>query len=107
DRGAGNDLVVAMHHGFQRDAVAGTHAQHRRLRIVEPAPLGGFKRRRQEMEPLAIGQLNDSKVWVGWPDWWNCFGWRRCGRRRLSLRCWKRNNESAAGDHAGQRKCAE
>ncbi len=50
DRHAGKDLVVRMHHRLHDDGVAGIDLQHRRLRIVEPAPLRGLERRRQDMD---------------------------------------------------------
>src|SRR5665647_3209330 len=43
---------VTMHHRFQHYGVAGIDAKHRRLGIVEPAPLGGFECRRQQMHLL-------------------------------------------------------
>src|SRR5260370_2212844 len=47
NRRAWNHLVVAMHHGFEDDGVAGIHPKHRWLGIIEPPPLGGVERRRQ------------------------------------------------------------
>jgi len=44
---AWNHLVVAVHHGFEDDGVAGIYPKHRWLGIIEPAPLGGVERRRQ------------------------------------------------------------
>jgi len=54
DGRARNDLIVAVHHRFQHDSVAGLDAKHRRLGVVEPAPLRGLKRGRQQMHLLAV-----------------------------------------------------
>ena len=68
DRRARNHLVVAVHHGFENDGVAGFHPQHRRLATVEPTPLGGVERCRQQMHPLAVGQIHDAELGIGRPD---------------------------------------
>ena len=45
-----HDLVVRMHHRLEHDRVARVDVQHRRLGIVEPAPLCRFHRGRQQMD---------------------------------------------------------
>ena len=65
DGRAGDDLVVAVHHRFEHDGVAGLDPQHRRLRVVEPAPLRGLERRRQQMHGLAAGQRDRAQLRIG------------------------------------------
>src|SRR5437016_2275406 len=48
-------LVVRMHHGLDRDSVAGVDGQLRRLLRIEPAPLHGLERRRQRVMLAALG----------------------------------------------------
>ena len=67
DGRARNHLIVAVHHRFHHDGVAGMDAQHRRLGIVEPAPLRGFERRRQQMHLLAVRQTHNAKLGIGRP----------------------------------------
>ena len=62
DGRARNHLVVAVHHRFERDGVAGIDPQHRRLGVVEPAPLRGLERRRQQMHLLAVRQTDDAEL---------------------------------------------
>jgi hypothetical protein len=49
DGGARHDLIVRVHHGLEHDGVARVHVQHRRLGVVEPAPLGGVHGGRQHV----------------------------------------------------------
>ena len=46
---AGLHLVVRMHHGLDRDRVAGVDGELRRLARIEPAPLHRLERRRQRV----------------------------------------------------------
>ena len=68
DGRARNHLIVAVHHRFQHDGVAGIDAQHRRLGVVEPAPLRGFERRGEQMHLLAVRQTHDAELGIGGPD---------------------------------------
>ena len=68
DGRARNHLIVAVHHRFQHDGVAGIDAQHRRLGIVEPAPLRGLERRRQQMHLLAVRQTHNAELGIGRSD---------------------------------------
>jgi hypothetical protein len=44
--------------------VAGIDAQHGRLRVVEPAPLGGLERGRQHVNLLAVRQAEDAQLGI-------------------------------------------
>ena len=55
DRDPREDLIGRRHHGLHRHAGAGTHFQHRRLGIVEPAPLRGLRCRRQDIDVPEFG----------------------------------------------------
>ena len=125
DRRARDYLIVAVHHGFEDDGVTGIHPKYGRLRTVEPAPLGGVERRRQQMHLLAVRQIHDAELEIGRPDagiagrgdrrGWRELrrgggsGWRRCLRERR----WARNrcaenrcakNESPAGAECDARR---
>ncbi len=54
DRHAGHELVVRMHHRLEQDGVAGIDVQHRRLGVVEPAPLRGLQGRRQHVDLAGV-----------------------------------------------------
>ena len=91
DRHPGHDLVVRVHHRLEHDRIAGRDIQHRRLRIVEPAPLRGFHRRRQQVNLARKAPDQDQPQLVlirgdGWHKGQDSGRWRRggsrwCGRR--------------------------
>jgi hypothetical protein len=58
-------LIVAVHHCFQHNRVAGIHAQHRRLGIVEPTPLSGIERGRQQVHFLAAWRSSNAQLGIG------------------------------------------
>jgi len=45
-----HEAIVEMHHCFHDDAVAGLDGEHRLLRIVVPAQLGGLHGRGEQMD---------------------------------------------------------
>ena len=91
DRGARNDLIVRVHHRFEDDRVARINVQDRRLRIVEPAPLGRFHGRRKNMNFAGIPLCrNQTKLFLfrsrSRHEWQRGRRALRCGSRR-ALRC--------------------
>src|SRR5258705_239552 len=64
--GAGLDLVVRVHHGLDRDGIAGIDHELGRLLRVEPAPLGSLERGGQHVDRAAgHGHLSISLAFVG------------------------------------------
>ena len=113
DRCARNHLIVAVHHRFQHDGVAGIDAQHRRLGVVEPAPLRGFERGGEQMHLFAARQTDDAKLGIGRTDAGiTGRGDRRGGRVRRrgrsggSRRGWRRLCERRGADDC-RSACAE
>ena len=68
DGRARHHLVVAVHHRLHDDGVAGLHAEHRRLCVVEPAPLSGLQGCRQEMHFLAVRLRGDAQLQIRRPE---------------------------------------
>ena len=112
---ARDHLVVAVHHRFHDDGVTGMDAQHRRLGIVEPAPLRGLKRCRQQMHLLATRQAHNAELGVGRPGGGiarrgDCRGrrqsrsGRRSGWRCLRKRCGADDQRSAGTNYNAKHK---